>query len=469
MKNNRKKKHNILHRAVPFFIAAVIIAVSGASPFCRKSGHSSFLAETVHGYSSEKELTADERSRVEFCKELYYQHIAGFEDLNVDYYRDSLETIALRLKSAGWKFLPDDRWDLSKAADNVPALDGILDDARLLNAVFFLADNKACRLRIVESEKTSYFRMIDITGAADAGGILFTKENGDLDQQKNNWLFNARMKQEQALNGFFPFLVGKTLNTRSFSNLIASGEQSNDLSRITKKYSDYNLLSWDDGTWTVSFSVPDDNNKDRINPGDLTYLSIKHSSKGVALAGNDSEGNINRISLEISKDRGTSGSSSPDAEFQKYVDREKAARGQTIDLSNVYTVDGNQLYFHEDISSVTLEKNGDVTLSLTGPLASRYGSTYSVDSNVLKIYTPHIGNGSWGQLLFLKENGSVDALIYSSLSSDEADTIFLEKNLASADSITDIVSVWGSLYAFDLREHETDLSEALYDARDRIR
>lgn len=271
-------------------------------------------------------------------------------------------------------------------------------------------------------------------------------------------------------------MTGKILNTRPFSYLKISQEDLRTLLKITDDHSEYNILEWDGGNWKVYTSLRDDKEPGRAVPDDLACFSIKHLSKEISFYGNDSEGNINEIHIKVYKNnkagdsdntQGMSGIDS-DAEYQKYADRLKAVRGETLDLSNVMTYEGYQLYFEESISSVTLEKNGDVTLSLTGDLAERYGESYQIDSNVIKIYALHMGNGSTGQILFLKEDGTVDALIDNSLSTTGADTLHLEKKLASAEHIEDIVSVWGMLYAYDVEGREIEISTALIEAEDKI-
>ena len=154
----------------------------------------------------------------------------------------------------------------------------------------------------------------------------------------------------------------------------------------------------------------------------------------------------------------------PYSEYLDYVNELKSSREQTIDLSDVNTWDGYNLYFHEDIVSISLNSEGDLYLSLTGPSAAKYGENYLIDTEVLKIYTPHIGNGSWGQIIFIKEDGTIDAIIYESLDSE---SFYLEKNVASAANVENIAEAGGLLYAFDFEGNVTELSSYLEAAKEK--
>lgn len=137
---------------------------------------------------------------------------------------------------------------------------------------------------------------------------------------------------------------------------------------------------------------------------------------------------------------------------------------QTIDLTNVY-VDDHQLDFHQDMRMLKLDQNGKVTVTLTGRLADQYGDNYVIDQHVLKMYTPHIGNGSWGQILFIKEDGSIDAVLYTDLNSEK---LYIVENLGSVKYVKDILTSYFSLYAFDIRGYMTNLDLYLIEARDKI-
>lgn len=134
---------------------------------------------------------------------------------------------------------------------------------------------------------------------------------------------------------------------------------------------------------------------------------------------------------------------------------------QTIDLNNVYE-EGNQLFFHQDMETLRLDQDGNVTISLKGKLADTFGEDYVIDRHVLKMYTVHIGNGSWGQILFLKDDGAIDALLYDQLDSS---SLYMADDLGGLKYITDIITSNHSVYAVDMDDNMTNLDMILYDAR----
>ena len=258
-----------------------------------------YQAETDKGSSSgsgEKDSSDgpsdEELEKISFCKDIYQQYSAGFDELVVDYSRDSLETIAQRFQSAGWSFLPTDNWgDLSSASEQIPSMDGILQNSRLLNAVYFLDEKKACRVRIVEYSSTDsegaasgtkgYRRSIELIGGGDTGGILFSSENGDIDSQREEWLNRAAEKQKKALTGFFPSAVLEAIDQKTFADLGFTTDNTRELRSLTEQYSTTDFLTWDERSWRIYSTLDDGVKAEEATPQDITYFSIEHDSKEI--------------------------------------------------------------------------------------------------------------------------------------------------------------------------------------------
>lgn len=136
---------------------------------------------------------------------------------------------------------------------------------------------------------------------------------------------------------------------------------------------------------------------------------------------------------------------------------------QTIDLTRVYEGE-NQLDFHQDMKTIKLDEDGNVTISLKGKLADQYGKNYVVDRHVLKIYTKHVGNGSWGQILLLKDDGAIDAILYDQLDSS---SIYMAYDLGNLKYVIDIITTYFRVCAIDMDDNLTDLDTYIREAKGR--
>ena len=136
---------------------------------------------------------------------------------------------------------------------------------------------------------------------------------------------------------------------------------------------------------------------------------------------------------------------------------------QTIDLTRGYEGE-NQLDFHQDMKTIELDEDGNVTISLKGKLADRYGKNYVVDRHVLKIYTKHVGNGSWGQILLVKDDGAIDAILYDQLDSS---SFYMAYNLGDLKYVVDIITTNFRVCAIDMDDNLTDLDEYIQEAKGR--
>lgn len=70
------------------------------------------------------------------------------------------------------------------------------------------------------------------------------------------------------------------------------------------------------------------------------------------------------------------------------------------------------------IESVELSMDGTVTLHCTAELGEVYGLTYEVETAVLSVHACPYGNGGFGAVFFVMEDGTVEALSPSAIIND---------------------------------------------------
>lgn len=100
----------------------------------------------------------------------------------------------------------------------------------------------------------------------------------------------------------------------------------------------------------------------------------------------------------------------PDS-YEEFAESTKQYRGYRIALVS----GGLDSYNFGGIESVELDKDGTAILHCTAGLGEVYGLEYEVETGVLVAYACPYGNGDWGAVFFLLEDGTVEALSPSAI------------------------------------------------------
>lgn len=97
--------------------------------------------------------------------------------------------------------------------------------------------------------------------------------------------------------------------------------------------------------------------------------------------------------------------------YEEFSWSAKKNRGYTIPMNS----DQLKTFNFGGIESVELTSDGRAILHCTAELGEVYGLTHEVESDVLRVCACPYGNGGYGAVFFIMENGSVEALLPSAI------------------------------------------------------
>lgn len=127
-------------------------------------------------------------------------------------------------------------------------------------------------------------------------------------------------------------------------------------------------------------------------------------------------GYIEFFSKDITDQVATNAETSNNNEEKTAYDtfKENSLKNRTLDkvLDISWISDGRGEYF----TDLTVAKNGEVTVTFTEEtekgkaLIAKYGESYKVTTNVIESYIVEWGNGGYGTVVFLKEDGTLEAI-----------------------------------------------------------
>lgn len=181
--------------------------------------------------------------------------------------------------------------------------------------------------------------------------------------------------------------------------------------------------------------------------GYIGYEVSKGKSITNIFSGSDSKGSN---TSETTTTKATTNESNIYSNFMNFY---KEGRPVVYESFNASEVSGQKM----EITSFKIDTNGNLILSLSGNLQSKYGSTYKLDTNVYTAKFITYGNSAYQNLYYVKEDGYVYHLDSTKINNSELSLIkdANAKEIVSLSSCAKDIETSGSMYAcaIDINGH----------------